>query len=109
MTATIELHLNEILRLARERADLDQKPLGLRIEMGRTTVIRYEKGVVTPQRWADVERWLDACDAAADLRVAARGAWEDARRSGCIHWAPPNQQALFDYLPDRDEAGRWMS
>lgn len=87
MASTLELTLSEVLRLARDRKGYSQTQLADVLELGRTTLIRYEGGKPV-RRWRDVEAWLDACEASPDVRAAARGAWESARTVGWDHVWP---------------------
>ena len=74
MTHTLDLTLGEALRLMRERAHLIQSQLGAELELGRTSVIRYEADASVP-KWRDVEAWAIACDHDPEL---VRDLWEQA-------------------------------
>lgn len=96
MDTTLTLTLGETLRVIRERSGLSQKELGIALEIGRTTVIRWEADKGDPRR-RDIDAWLDACGANLAERAAATSAWTEARRaSGCISGDQPR---LF-YVPD---------
>lgn len=93
---TLTLTLGEALRLLRERSDISQADLADQLEMGRTSVIRYEADVSIP-KWKDVEAWAIACDHSAEL---VRPLWEDAQ---CRLRTGRCQAPLF-YM-ERDERG----
>lgn len=91
MTVTVELTIGETLKLWRDRVGLSQKQLGAAIELGRTTVIRYEADTALP-KWKDVQAWAALCGEDAEI---LRPAWDYARMSGCIHgWSPYEQLSL---------------
>lgn len=98
MTVTVELTIGETLKLWRDRVGLSQKQLGAAIELGRTTVIRYEADTALP-KWKDVQAWAALCGEDAEI---LRPAWDYARMSGWIYGADPPQPALFE----RDDRGR---
>lgn len=98
MTSTLQLTLGESLRLMRERAGFSQAQLAGYLELGRTSVIRYEADRAVP-RWRDVELWAQVCD--HDPQIV-RQLWRDARESGCIYGT---QVSLFT----RDAHGRYTT
>jgi transcriptional regulator with XRE-family HTH domain len=86
MTITVQLTLGETLRLMRERAGFSQSQLAKFLEIGRTSVIRYEADIALP-KWKDVQAWATICDHDADT---LREAWVATSMSGCIAgWSPP--------------------
>ena len=81
MTRTLTPTLGELLKLVRERSDLTQLQLGEAIDVGRTSVIRYEQGDSLP-KWKDVLLWVEECNKTSALPVDAvelRDAWEAAK------------------------------
>lgn len=95
MTSTLQLTLGESLRLMRERAGFSQAQLAGYLELGRTSVIRYEADRAVP-RWRDVELWAQVCD--HDPQIV-RHLWVAARESGCIY----DQRSLFDFVSRTDD------
>jgi transcriptional regulator with XRE-family HTH domain len=81
MTITVELTLGETLRLMRERAGFSQTQLAKYLEIGRTSVIRYESDVALP-KWKDAQAWAVICDHDPDT---LREAWIASSMSG---WTP---------------------
>lgn len=77
MERELELTLGELLRIMRERAGLQQSGLAERLEMGRTSVIRYESGAAVP-KWKDAALWATECGYAPEV---VRSAWETAKQS----------------------------
>jgi transcriptional regulator with XRE-family HTH domain len=106
MTTTLTLTLGETLRVMRERAGFKQTDLARYLELGRTTVIRYEADLGLP-KWKDIERWALICD--HDPQIV-RELWELRLKSGCIYEA----LSLFE-VPDvgdvafRDDRGRYRT
>lgn len=100
MTVTMTLTLGETLRLMRERAGFSQTQLAKYLEIGRTSVIRYEADIALP-KWKDTQEWARLCDHDPET---LRAAWVDASMSGCIHGSTSAQLALFDATSARDEA-----
>ena len=87
MTITMNLTLGETLRLMRERAGFSQSQLAKYLEIGRTSVIRYESDVALP-KWKDAQAWATICDHEPDT---LREAWVAASMSGCAYgWDPPD-------------------
>jgi DNA-binding XRE family transcriptional regulator len=85
MTITVQLTLGETLRLMRERAGFSQSQLAKYLEIGRTSVIRYEADTALP-KWKDVQAWATICDHDADT---LREAWVATSMSGCIYGSGP--------------------
>lgn len=96
MTITVELTLGETLRLMRERAGYSQAQLAGYLEIGRTSVIRYEADTALP-KWKDAQTWARICDHDPML---LRDAWHSAVESGCIY----GQLGLFDFIARTDGA-----
>ena len=88
MTDTLTPTFNEALKLMRERAGFSQAQLAEYLEMGRTSVIRYESGAAVP-KWKDVELWATICD--HEPRIM-RQLWDQARRSGWLYVRPPDER-----------------
>ena len=81
MTITMNLTLGETLRLMRERAGFSQTQLAKYLEIGRTSVIRYEADIALP-KWKDAQAWATICD--HDPQTL-REAWIVSSMSGCIY------------------------
>lgn len=94
MTSTLQLTLGETLRLMRERAGFSQTQLAGYLEIGRTSVIRYEADTAVP-KWKDVSTWAQLCD--HDPQIV-RQLWVAAVESGCIHGSLPRYGGRFDQL-----------
>jgi transcriptional regulator with XRE-family HTH domain len=94
MTITVQLTLGETLRLMRERAGFSQSQLAKFLEIGRTSVIRYEADISLP-KWKDVQAWATICDHDADT---LREAWIATSMSGCIHGSGPPPDGRYQQL-----------
>jgi DNA-binding XRE family transcriptional regulator len=94
MTITVQLTLGETLRLMRERAGFSQSQLAKYLEIGRTSVIRYEADTALP-KWKDVQAWATICDHDADT---LREAWVATSMSGCIYGGPPPDGGRYQQL-----------
>lgn len=100
MTSTLQLTLGETLRLMRERAGFSQTQLAGYLEIGRTSVIRYEADTAVP-KWKDVDAWARICD--HDPQVV-RQMWDAARKSGWIYGRSSWEQlSLADAATDSND------
>ena len=95
MTSTLHLTLGESLRLMRERAGFSQAQLAGYLEIGRTSVIRYEADIAAP-KWKDAATWASICD--HDPQIL-RELWVETVESGCIY----DQGSLFDFVARADD------
>jgi len=94
MTETLTLSLGESLRIMRERAGFSQTQLAGYLELGRTSIIRYEADTAVP-KWKDVDAWCRICD--HDPQIV-RELWESRRLFGCIHGSPPPPDGRYQQL-----------
>lgn len=94
MTITVELTLGETLRLMRERAGFSQTQLAKYLEIGRTSVIRYESDVALP-KWKDAQAWAVICDHDPDT---LREAWIASSMSGCTYGSDPPPDGRYTQL-----------
>jgi transcriptional regulator with XRE-family HTH domain len=92
MTETLTLSLGESLRIMRERAGFSQTQLAGYLELGRTSIIRYEADTAVP-KWKDVDAWCRICD--HDPQIV-RELWESRRLFGCTpgHGPPDDRRYL---------------
>lgn len=111
---TLTYSIHTALRQMLDESDIRQEQLAVAADISKGSVTNYIKGRQLP-KWSTVRLWAEACGFDPE-DPTLRELWDEARqrRAGSdefvwLYGFPPDRQQQFDFLPDRDEAGRWQS